>query len=193
MYKRWLGIGIIVILIGIMIFNFIDEKNNGSSSNPRTFENAENNDVLPPEMAGIKEGELAPDFELETLDGDHVQLSDYRGKKVLLNFWATWCGPCRQEMPAMQDFYEEFGDDIEILAVNVTSSEKSIDDVQDFIDEFEFTYQTLLDTDMDVSNIYMAVGLPTTYFIGTDGIIQAPRKIGPMTYDYMVETLQILD
>lgn len=193
MYKRWLGIGIIVILIGIMIFNFIDEKNNGSSSNPRTFENAENNDVLPPEMAGIKEGELAPNFELETLDGDHVQLSDYRGKKVLLNFWATWCGPCRQEMPAMQDFYEEFGDDIEILAVNVTSSEKSIDDVQDFIDEFEFTYQTLLDTDMDVSNIYMAVGLPTTYFIGTDGIIQAPRKIGPMTYDYMVETLQILD
>ena len=93
MYKRWLGIGIIVILVGIMIFNFIDEKNDGSSSMLNTVENAENDDLLPLEMSGIKEGEFAPDFKLETLDGDNVQLSDYRGKKVLLNFWATWCGP----------------------------------------------------------------------------------------------------
>ncbi len=193
MYKRFLGIGIIVILVGIMIFNMINDKNKDSAIIPSTFEDAENSGLIPPEMAGIEEGELAPDFKLETLEGETVQLSDYQGKKVLLNFWATWCGPCREEMPAMQDFYDEFADEIEVLAVNVTSSEKTIDDVQDFIDEFDFTYPTLLDIDMSVSNEYKAVGLPTTYFIGTDGKIQAPRKVGPMTYDYMVETMQILE
>lgn len=190
MYKRWFGIGLIIILVSIMIFNMMNEKNKETSMIPNPFDETGNNDFIPPEMSGIQEGELAPDFKLETLEGDHVQLSDYHGKKVILNFWATWCGPCRKEMPAMQDFYDEFDGDVEILAVNVTSSEKSIDDVRDFIHEFEFTYQTLLDTDMSVSNEYKAVGLPTTYFIGTDGVIQAPRKIGPMTFDYMVETIQ---
>ena len=150
-------------------------------------------DGLPLEMAGIKEGELAPDFVLETLDGEPVHLSDYHGKKVLLNFWATWCGPCRQEMPAMQEFYDNHRDEIEILAVNVTASEKTVVDVQDFIDEFDFTYPTLLDKDASVSEEYQALGLPMTYFIGTDGKIQAPRKMGEMTYDYMVETMQTLD
>lgn len=195
MYKRWFGIGIIVILVGIMIFNVINDKNKDTSiiPSPSTFEDGGNNELIPPEMAGIKEGELAPNFKLKTLEGDSVQLSDYHGKKILLNFWATWCGPCREEMPAMQEFYEEFGEDIEVLAVNVTSSEKTVDDVQDFINDFDFTYQILLDSDMSVSNQYKAVGLPTTYFIGTDGIIQAPRKIGPMTYDFMVETMQTLN
>jgi len=193
MYKRLLGIGIIVILIGIMIFNVTDNKDKDSAIVPNTNEGAENNSLVPSEFAGIEEGELAPDFVLETLEGETVKLSDYHGKKVILNFWATWCGPCRQEMPAMQEFYDDYADEVEILAVNVTDSEKTIDDVQDFIDEFDFTYPTLLDTDMSVSNEYKAVGLPTTYFIGTDGILQAPRKIGPMTYDYMEETMQILD
>lgn len=193
MYKRLLGIGIIVILVGIMIFNVIDNKDKDSAIIPSTFEEAENDGLIPPEFAGIKEGEFAPDFVLETLEGENVQLSDYRGKKVLVNFWATWCGPCREEMPAMQEFYDDYADEIEILAVNVTDSEKSVDDVQNFIDEFDFTYPILLDTDMGVSNEYRAVGLPTTYFIGTDGIIQVPRKIGPMTYDYMEETMQMLD
>ncbi|HLQ98162.1 MAG TPA: redoxin domain-containing protein [Candidatus Dormibacteraeota bacterium] len=195
MYKRWLGIGIIVILVGIMIFNFIDEKNDGSSSMLNTVENAENDDLLPLEMSGIKEGEFAPDFKLETLDGDNVQLSDYRGKKVLLNFWATWCGPCRKEMPAMQEFYDEFGDDIEILAVNLngTNAEKTVNDVQDFMDEFDFTYPILLDIDTSVGNEYMVMGLPSTYFIGTDGKIKAPIKMGEMTYEYMVEMMETLE
>jgi peroxiredoxin len=187
MYKRGLGIGIILLLIGIMVFNMINENKKESAIIPNGIEDAENNDLIP---AGIEEGELAPDFKLETLEGETVQLSDYHGKKVLLNFWATWCGPCRQEMPAMQDFYDDYADEIEILAVNVTDSEKTIDDVQNFIEEFDFTYSTLLDTDMSVSNEYRAVALPTTYFIGTDGKIQAPRKMGEMTYEFMVETME---
>src|SRR5690625_4831974 len=141
MYKRLLGIGIIVILIGIMIFNVTDNKDKDSAIVPNTNEGAENNSLVPSEFAGIEEGELAPDFVLETLEGEPVKLSDDHGKKVILNFWATWCGPCRQEMPAMQEFYDDYADEVEILAVNVTDSEKTIDDVQDFIDEFDFTYK----------------------------------------------------
>jgi|SRR5690625_1397056 len=192
MYKKGFGLGIIVLLIGIMIFNVIDNKNKESAIIPNTFDDV-GSDGLPVEMAGIKEGELAPDFVLETLEGETAQLSDYRGKKVLLNFWATWCGPCRQEMPAMQEFYDEYAGEIEILAVNVTDSEKAIDDVQGFIDEYDFTYPTLLDIGTGVSEEYMAIGLPTTYFIGTDGKIQAPVKRGEMTYEFMLETMQILE
>lgn len=192
MYRKSIGIGVILLLIGIMIFNAIDNKNKESAIISNTTEDVES-DGLPPEFAGIEEGEFAPDFSLQTLGGETVKLSDYQGKKVLLNFWATWCGPCRQEMPAMQDFYDEYSDEIEILAVNVTSSEKTVDDVQDFIDEFDFTYPTLLDTDTGVSEVYKAVGLPTTYFIGTDGSIQAPRKVGPMTYEFMEETMKSLE
>lgn len=191
MYKRWLGIGILVILIGIMVYNGIVDKNKDSAIIPYSIEDGEN----PLDMTGIKEGELAPNFKLETLSGDTVQLSDYRGKKVLLNFWATWCGPCREEMPAMQKFYDDYADEIEILAVNLngTSAEKTVNDVQDFINEFDFTYPILLDMDMSVGNEYMVMGLPSTYFIGTDGKIQAPMKMGEMTYDYMVETMQMID
>lgn len=73
---------------------------------------------------GIEVGKSAPDFELTKLDGTNVKLSDLKGKKVILNFWATWCGPCQQEMPDMEAFYKEHKENVEILAINYTPSEK---------------------------------------------------------------------
>lgn len=73
---------------------------------------------------GIEIGKSAPDFELTKLDGTNVKLSDLKGKKVILNFWATWCGPCQQEMPDMEAFYKEHKENVEILAINYTPSEK---------------------------------------------------------------------
>ena len=76
---------------------------------------------------GIEIGKSAPDFELTKLDGTNVKLSDLKGKKVILNFWATWCGPCQQEMPDMEAFYKEHKENVEILAINYTPSEKAGD------------------------------------------------------------------
>lgn len=171
MSKRIIGISILVILLGVVVYNFTGKD----------------------KTVTAEEGKLAPDFTLETLSGDEVNLSDFIGKKVIVNFWATHCPPCREEMPEMQRFYNEHQDEVEILAVNLTGTETKESDVYHFIEEFNYTYPTLLDKDLEVREVYQAYGIPTTYFIGTDGKIQAPKKIGVMTYDFMVETIESID
>lgn len=95
---------------------------------------------------GLLVGQQAPNIQLTTLDGKPFQLSDYRGKKVILNFWATWCPPCKAEMPDMQKFYEEHRNEgIEIVAVNLTSAEKNQEDIQTFIEEYDIGFTIPLD------------------------------------------------
>ena len=109
----------------------------------------------------------APDFELEDLQGNKVSLASFEGKLVFLNFWATWCGPCRAEMPSMQALYESLGNEsFEIVAINLRESRNL---VQEFVDEFEFTFQVLLDTSGQVSASYGTRNIPTSYLIGPDG------------------------
>lgn len=130
--------------------------------------------------SGIAVGVKAPDFELKTLDGKSVKLSDLQGKKVILNFWATWCPPCKAEMPEMQKYHEKIGDDAVILAVNIDPQLK----VQEFIDDMGITFTIPLDTDDTVNTMYQVISIPTTYFIDTKGIIRQ-KHIGAMTYDFM--------
>lgn len=123
---------------------------------------------------GFEINEAAPDFKLKNLSGETVKLSDYRGKKVLLNFWASWCPPCIQEMPYMQEYYEEYSDksDVEILAVNMTTSEVGgIGNIEKFIEEYEFTFPVLLDKKGTVMDLYKVRSFPTTYIINKEGII----------------------
>ena len=130
---------------------------------------------------GIEIGKSAPDFELTKLDGTNVKLSDLKGKKVILNFWATWCGPCQQEMPDMEAFYKEHKENVEILAVNYTPSEKGGEEkVSNFIKEKGITFPVLLDKNIDVTTAYKVITIPTSYFIDTKGVIQ-DKFIGPMT------------
>ncbi len=117
-----------------------------------------------------KAGSLAPDFLLETLDGGEVRLSDLRGKGVIVNLWATWCGPCRKEMPqfvAAYDRYQEEG--LEIIAVNVQES-RSI--IRPFVEDFGIDFPVALDRRGAVSDEYRIIGLPTTYFIDRDGVVR---------------------
>ncbi|MDS8854824.1 TlpA disulfide reductase family protein, partial [Streptococcus pneumoniae] len=89
-----------------------------------------------PLAEGLSQGQTAPDFTLTDQNGDTVKLSDYRGKKVILNFWATWCPPCRAEMPHMQEFHENNTDgDVVILAVNLTAQDNGEEAIRSFIDE----------------------------------------------------------
>ncbi|EOV9529089.1 TlpA family protein disulfide reductase [Bacillus cytotoxicus] len=135
---------------------------------------------------GIEVGKAAPHFELAKLDGTKVKLSDLKGKKVIVNFWATWCGPCQQEMPDMEAFYKKHKEDVEILAVNYTVSERAngTEKVRQFAEEKGVTFPILLDTDISVTTRYKVITIPTSYFINTKGIIQ-DKFIGPMTQKEM--------
>lgn len=136
-------------------------------------------------LPGLKVGEEAPNFELKTLDGKTVKLSDYRGKKVILNFWATWCPPCKAEMPDIQKYYTEADDDVEILAVNIDPQY----DVKKFVREANVTFPVLLDSDDEVNTLYRILTIPTTYFIDEEGIIRS-KHLSVMTIEIIREHIK---
>jgi len=116
-------------------------------------------------------GSLAPDFTLSTLDGSSVTLSAYRGKPILLNLWATWCGPCRAEMPYLQEVFEEkSGEDLVLLTVNLREDETT---VRQFMQTEGYTFMVALDRDGAVGNSYSIRGIPTTFFIDSAGVIRS--------------------
>ncbi len=125
-----------------------------------------------------KIGALAPDFTLPGLDGTPVRLSDLRGKTVLINFWATWCGPCRKEFPELVKLVQQQGDrGLVVLAVDVSESR---DDVARFAQEFGATFPIVLDSDSSVVQSYRLIGLPTSLFVDRDGILRA-QQLGPLS------------
>ena len=124
---------------------------------------------------GPEIGKLAPDFKLTGLDGQEVSLSDFRGKPVLLNFWATWCGPCRIEMPFLQEIYEEWtGKGLVVLAVNLQENPTT---VKQFVENAGLTFPVLLSPGNKVPLAYNIRGIPATFFIDADGVIR-DIKIG---------------
>ena len=117
----------------------------------------------------LSAGDAAPDFTAALTDGTEFTLSEQQGKVVLLNFWATWCGPCVREMPAFEKLYGEYGEDVAILAVNCMESE---DIVKAFQDENGYTFPIACDPEGDVSLKYPSQGIPYTLVIDEKGIIQ---------------------
>jgi peroxiredoxin len=145
------------------------------------------------ENVGLKPGSIAPDFSLKTLEGEQVALKEYRGKKVILNFWATWCPPCREEMPEMQKFYQDYKKkDVEILAVNLEYSETKPEKIRDFVKEFGLAFPIPLDEKNTIGKQYRAVSIPTSFFIDKKGIIKK-MHIGPMDYEFMEEEIKNLN
>ncbi len=127
---------------------------------------------------GLAEGNLAPDFTITTVDGQELSLSDLRDKIVLLNFWGTWCGPCRREMPEFQKAYEEWQDEgFLILAIAYNDTE---DAIRDFRDEFGLTFPLALDDSGEINDSYAVQTRPSTYIIGRDGLIWT-KHFGIMT------------
>jgi cytochrome c biogenesis protein CcmG/thiol:disulfide interchange protein DsbE len=123
-------------------------------------------------------GALAPDFTLANLEGENVSLSDFNGQPVLINLWATWCGPCRIEMPTIQSRFEEYRDEgFIVLAVNFDEHQS---DVQAFGDEFGLTFQMLLDPGAEVQKLYRTRSYPSSFFVDRNGVIQV-QHIGVMT------------
>ena len=124
-----------------------------------------------------QELQLAPDFVVYDAQGNAARLTDYRGKPVVLNFWASWCGPCKMEMPEFQQVYETLGDEIHFLMVNATDgSRETVDTASALIGQEGYTFPVFYDTEMSASTAYGVYSLPTTYFIDAQGYAVAQAR-----------------
>lgn len=127
-----------------------------------------------------QKGFLAPDFELKTLEGESIRLSDLRGQAVLVNLWATWCPPCRAEMQTLETVYDDYKDQgFSVLAVNMTSQDE-FEKIAPFVEERGLTYPVLLDDEGAVAKAYQMKSLPSSFFIDRDGTIHEVVIGGPM-------------
>ena len=133
----------------------------------------------PPDPLG--RGVPAPEFRLPALDGGERALEDWRGKVVLLNFWATWCKPCEDEMPAMQRLVREL--DGEAFALVAISVDTDVEAVRGFRDRLGLTFPILLDADSTVSRRYQTTGYPESFLLDRAGVIASQRFIGPRAWD----------
>ncbi len=185
MNKRNFALAIVALLIGIFLVNFFQEQQ-AKKEKEESAKLAQQSMDLSESEQGLSKGDKAPDFGLTTLGGEKVKLSDYKGKKVILNFWATWCPPCKAEMPHMEKYYEKNADkeNVEILAVNLTSMDKGEKKVKEFVDGYGLTFPILLDAEGKIGEEYQAFTIPTTYMIDTKGNIQH-KIVGPMNEDMM--------
>lgn len=141
--------------------------------------------------SGAAKGNRAPDFTLETVEGRRLSLSEYRGSVVLVNLWATWCLPCREELPALEAAYRAHKDEgLVVLGVNIRQSRQ---EVLPLVQEFGLTYPILLDETGTVMNAYRVRGLPTSFILDREGVIQV-RHLGSLTArtleDYLARLLR---
>ncbi len=151
-------------------------------------------ELKPFEMEYPAEAFIAPSFDLPSLSGGSINIRDYRGKVVFINFWATWCATCKVEMPSMQKVYDQFKDQgLEMLTISVDKDQTLI---QPFMDEYKLTFPVLLDPESDVAKKdYKTTGVPETFIVNKYGII-VHKAIGPRdwaTDDAMAAFAQLVE
>ena len=135
---------------------------------------------------------IAPDFTVYDIEGNAVKLSDFYGKPLIINFWASWCGPCQMEMPEFQSAYDEYGDKINFVIVNMTDGQReTVETASGFMTESGYTFPVYYDTDMDAASVYGVYSLPATYFADSEGYLVAHAK-GMLTADMMAQGIGMI-
>jgi cytochrome c biogenesis protein CcmG, thiol:disulfide interchange protein DsbE len=150
-------------------------------------------DTADPALPGVGEtNRPAPDISMPTLDGGAVRLSDYRGKVVLVNFWGTWCEPCKEETPALEASYQKLKDQgLVILGVNLRRQEPDEQAIRAFLDQYRVSYTTALDVDGEAARLFQISPIPTSYFIDPAGNIRYIR-VGTLTQEEVVTLFERL-
>ena len=204
--KKMLGIGVIlfaVLIVGASIlYNAMKDKvednsfqmagdkadeNSTSNTNDTdtngTDTNADNTD---------NEKVAAPDFTMTDKDGNEVKLSNFAGKPIVLNFWASWCGPCQMEMPDFEEMYKTYGEEVQFVMVNMTDgSQETVESATQFITEKGYTFPVYYDTKMEGAYYYSVYSLPMTYFIGADGYV-AGRNTGMISGENLQKGIEAI-
>lgn len=153
-------------------------------------------DVLPAETtsssAVTEDVETAPDFTMTDADGNTVSLSDFIGKPIVLNFWATWCGPCKTELPTFDAAYATYGEDVQFIMLNLTDGyRETVDGVKTFVADNGYAFPVYYDTALDGANTYGAYSIPITVFIDADGVVTY-TKIGIISESLLTAKLEAL-
>lgn len=135
---------------------------------------------------------LAPDFTVLDMAGNEVNLSDYFGKPIIINFWATWCGPCKSELPAFNNMYEKYKDDVHFLFINLTDgSRETVEGVTQFMEEEGYTFPVYFDTTMEAATKYGAYSIPTTFLIDDEGV-PVHSQMGALPEDAIEQFITVL-
>lgn len=173
MLKQKITIGLIAIAVIGVIANFLlnDAMKQGVTD----------------EGTGVNIGDTPPQFALANVDDELVKLEQFEGKKIILNFWASWCLPCREEMPVLQQFHD--AGDVVVLAVNMSHKDSSRPKVMSFLNEYNFTFPVIFDEEGAVSQAYSIINIPTTVFLNEQGDIGA-RIDGEVNEQSITEALQ---
>ncbi|AQS55724.1 TlpA family protein disulfide reductase [Novibacillus thermophilus] len=175
----WVGIVIILLIVGAV---FMNQSREGQQQTAKVVE--PDRDVKP------QEGFAAPDFTLQSLSGETVQLYENNGKPSLINFWASWCPPCKVEMPDLQEAYDTYGDQVNFLMVDLTFND-DLDEMTQYIESNSFTFPVLLDETGDTASQYQVVAIPSTYIVDKNGIIVSKVQ-GAMSREQIQDTMKRL-
>ena len=166
--KKLVLLTLILAFVALLISAYVIYERLGETVKPNQLEGQEHEES----QADNPEKEKAYDFTVYDIEGNEVHLSDYLGTPIVLNFWASWCGPCQREMPDFQEKYLEWGNEIQFLMVNMTDgSRETVDIASAFIEEQEYTFPVFYDTEYDASNTYGVYSLPMTVLIDSEGYI----------------------
>ena len=138
------------------------------------------------------EKQLAPDFTVYDLEGNPHKLSDFRGKPVILNFWATWCGYCKMEMPDFDEKYKQYGEDVHFLMVNVTDgNQETVETASAFVAQEGYSFPVYYDTTLEAAMSYPTSGLPVTFIIDAEGAVVAWKQ-GTMTAENLQKGIDMV-
>jgi len=177
----------ILIVVAVAVLLVLSTSGDGFFHRRKTPVSGKNDLFTILRIQKFEEPLVAPDFTLKDLQGSQVTIKDFRGKVIFLNFWATWCPPCRREMPSMERLYKQLKDrGLVILAVDMQESEKL---VKAFMSDFSLSFPALLDRNGDISFLYGIRGLPSTYIIDREGQIVG-KAVGPRDWSSQ-ESIQL--